>query len=60
LHIWFYLSVTDGHTDCAHLAGVPFGTLRSEIGEDTRLNDEIPLRNDYSRNLLAARRTGAL
>ena len=40
--------------------GRPFWPLRSEIGENTQLNHDIPLRSDHSRNLPAARRTGAL
>ena len=38
----------------------PFWPLAGETGENTRLNHDIPLRSDHSRNLPAARRTGAL
>src|SRR5437762_12004988 len=38
----------------------PFWPLAGETGENPRLNHDIPLRSDHSRNLLAARPTGAL
>ena len=38
----------------------PFWPLAGETGENPRLNHDIPLRSDHSRNLLAARRTGTL
>ena len=57
---WFHIGLPDSHADCAGLAGVFSGRSEVETDENTQLNHDIPLRSDHSRNLPAARRTGAL